>query len=265
MDSQQYFSNGDLQAAVDTCAAELRKEPTNFVRRYFFAELLSLQGQWERADKQLETLAQQDPAHGLQCTVFRQLIRAETARLDVFHRGRAPSFLADPTPTLTQHLRALVALGENELDEAAALLGEAESDRPETSGRLNGGQTFDDIRDMDDVTASFFELLTAHGTYYWVPFDQVTEVDFVPPKRARDLLWRPAHLELQGGQSVDGFVPALYVDTSQNDDDHLKLGRATAWSDSQGPVRGTGLRMYLVGEQDYSIFELNCLQFGADG
>jgi type VI secretion system protein ImpE len=265
MDSQQHFEDGQLQAAVDACAAELRKEPANFARRYFLAELLCFNGEWDRADKQLETLSQQDPAHELQCTVFRQLIRAEMARQDVFHRGRAPGFVAEPTPTLTLHLRALVALRENELDEAAALLAEAETNRRETAGRLNGDRVFDDLRDLDDVTASFFEAVTAQGTYHWLPLELVTAAEFVPPKRPRDLLWRPAHFELQGIQSIDGYMPALYVDTSQGDDDQLKLGRATSWSESQGPVRGLGLRVFLVGDEDQTIFDLTRVEFSSHG
>jgi type VI secretion system protein ImpE len=265
MDSQQHFEDGRLGDAVDACAAELRKEPTNFPRRYFLAELLCFGGQWERADKQLETLAQQDPAHELQCTIFRQLIRAELARQDVFHRGRTPGFFAEPSTTATLHLRALVALREQQQDEATSLLTEAEANRPASSGRNNGNTTFDDFRDLDDVTASFFEILTAHGTYHWLPIELVTTADFVPPKRPRDVLWCPAHFELQGGQSIDGFVPALYVDTPANDDDQLKLGRATTWSESSGPVRGAGLRVYLVGDEDQTIFDLKRVHFGADG
>jgi type VI secretion system protein ImpE len=159
----------------------------------------------------------------------------------------------------------LVALRENQPEEANALLAEVEAERGETSGRYNGERSFDDIRDLDDATASFFELLTAQGTYLWLPFELVATVDFAPPKRPRDLLWRPAHFELQDGPSLDAFVAALYVDTWQSDDEQLKLGRATAWSDAAGPVRGAGLRMYLVGDQDRSIFEISGLEFGANG
>jgi type VI secretion system protein ImpE len=79
------------------------------------------------------------------------------------------------------------------------------------------------------------------------------------------LIWRPAHLELRGAQSIDGYLPALYDDTPRSEDNQLKLGRATTWSESKGPVRGTGLKVYVVGDQDQTIFELNRVEFGANG
>jgi type VI secretion system protein ImpE len=105
--------------------------------------------------------------------------------------------------------------------------------------------------------------MTAQGAYYWAPFELLESIEFTVPKRPRDLLWRPAHLQLHGGQAVDGFVPALYPGSAQQEDDQVKLGRATDWKDSEdGPVRGAGLRVLLLGEQDRTILELNSVQFG---
>jgi type VI secretion system protein ImpE len=261
MDSQVHFEAGRLGAAVEACAAELRKEPTHGGRRVFFAELLCFQGEWERADKQLETLQQQDPKHAVQTTLLRQLIRAELARRDVFTQGRVPDFVVEPSPTLTLHLRALVSVREGDLKAANALLADAESQRPAVSGHCDG-VLFDEIRDLDDLTAAFLEIVTGAGKYYWLPFELLTTLDLDAPKRPRDLLWRPVHVELQGKPSIDGFVPTLYVGSCQSPDDELRLGRATQWTDAEfGPVRGSGLRMMLIGEADKTILEIGSIQF----
>jgi type VI secretion system protein ImpE len=265
MNSQVHFEAGQLGDAVEACAAELRQEPTNARRRFFFAELLCFQGEWERADKQLEMLQQQDPKHAVHTTLLRQLIRAEMARHEVFTQGRVPDFIVEPSPSLVLHLRALVSLRDGDVQAAKALLADAESQRAAVGGYCDGTQ-FDDIRDLDDLTAAFLEIVTAAGQYYWLPFELVSSLDFSPPKRPRDLLWRPVHLELHGKPSIDGFVPTLYVGSSESGHDELRLGRATKWSDADaGPVRGSGLRMVLLGEEDKTILEIGSIRFGLDG
>jgi protein involved in temperature-dependent protein secretion len=54
------------------------------------------------------------------------------------------------------------------------------------------------------------------------------------------------------------YVPALYPATpAQADDDALRLGRATAWSEEAGPVRGGGLKMFLFDDDDLGVLELD--------
>ena len=263
MNSSEYFEAGQLGPALDAALADVKKEPTNVRVRYFLCELLCFSGQWERADKQLDTMAQQDPANAVHATIFRQLIRGEMARQEVFNSGRAPQFVAEPSLVLTAQLQALLALREGNFEEAATKLAEAEQQREACSGVCDGAK-FDDLLDADDLTASFFEVITAAGHYYWVPFDAITTVKFEPPKRPRDLIWRPAHIEPRGGEIIDGFVPALYAATCESEDDQLRLGRATHWTDQErGVTRGCGLRLFLVGEEGKSVLEINQLRFDA--
>lgn len=260
MNVKQLFEAGQIDAAVQEAQAEVRRQPGDVSHRSLLAELLCFTD-LERADAQLETVGRQDPHSALGVSLFRQLIRAETARRQFYREGRLPEFLGAVSPRLQLHLQASIALREGRLAEAADLLQQAESQRPAAPGTSNG-QPFDDLRDLDDLTASFFEVLTTTGKYYWVPIEQVVEIEFHPPVRPRDQFWRGARMVVRGGPDGEVFLPVLYAGSESEPDDLLRLGRSSDWRGGEGePVRGMGRRSFLVGDQDLSIMELQNLTF----
>lgn len=262
MNVKQLFEAGQIDAAVQEAQAEVRRQPGDVSHRSLLAELLCFTD-LERADAQLETVGRQDPRSALGVSLFRQLIRAETARRQFYREGRLPEFLGPVSPRLQLHLQASIALREGRLAEAADLLQQAESQRPAAPGTSNG-QPFDDLRDLDDLTASFFEVLTTTGKYYWVPIEQVVEIEFHPPVRPRDQFWRGARMVVRGGPDGEVFLPVLYAGSESEPDDLLRLGRSSDWRGGEGePVRGLGRRSFLVGDRDLSIMELQNLTFNA--
>ena len=123
-------------------------------------------------------------------------------------------------------------------------------------------QPFDDLRDMDDFCAPFWEVLTSTGKYYWIPLERVEFAEFRAPERPKDLLWRRCNMKVLDGPEGEVFIPALYAGTHQSADDQLRLGRGTDWVVvDNAPVRGIGQRMFLVGNQDLSIMQLEELTF----
>lgn len=262
MTPSELFQAGRLAEAVDASLADVKAHPTDTSRRGLLCELLCLAGQWERADKQLDAFATQDPQLAVGLSLFRQLVRAEVARQQFFDEGRIPEFLGEPSPALQLCLQASICLRERKPAEAAELLNQAEALRPRTAGVCDG-QTFDDWRDLDDLTACVFEVLTSTGKYYWIPAERVESIEFHPPERPRDLLWRRAHMIVAGGPDGEVFLPAIYPLTQQHGDDQLRLGRGTDWRTAEGePVRGLGQRMYLIGDQDRGIMEIAEVRFG---
>jgi type VI secretion system protein ImpE len=263
MNAQEQYQAGDLRGAIATATEEVRKHPADTARRGFLTELLCVAGELERADRQLDALGQQDPEAALGVSMFRQLIRAEQARQQFYAEGRVPEFLAEVSPGLRLHLEASIRLREGQAGEAAALLAQAEAQRPHVAGTC-GGRPFDDLRDLDDLTASFFEVLTSTGKYYWIPVESVELIEFRPPARPRDLLWRRARMVVHGGPDGEVFLPALYAGAGADADDRLRLGRATEWQGGDGtPVRGLGQRTFLVGDEAVPILELQELSFQA--
>ncbi len=257
----EHFNQGNLTAALAGLTQEVKRRPTDAAARVFFAELLCFTGDWERVDRQLEIAADQDPARTVAIAQFRQVLRAEMARRQTFEEGRLPQFLAPPPPHIEKALRALAALRAGDGPEAVALLAEAEAQRPAVPGVCDD-QTFDDFRDADDLTAGLLEVLTATGHYHWVPLTDIAQITFAPPQRPRDLLWRQARLSVRGGPDGDVFIPALYPTMPPDADDAVRLGHATAWSDSpDAPVRGIGQRLFLAGDRDVAITAIGTLRF----
>lgn len=256
MNAKEYYQAGNLAEAVTAATEEVRRHPNDTSRRGFLSELLCFAGEFQRADLQLDAIGHQDPQATLGISMFRQLVRAEQARQQFFSEGRIPEFLDPPVAHLECHLEASIRLREGHPSEAAELLEEAQRQRPAVAGTL-GDQPFDDMRDIDDLTASFFEVLTSNGKYYWIPMERVELIEFHGPVRPRDLLWRRAHMVVRGGPDGEVFLPTLYAGSHAQTDDRIRLGRMTDWRGGDGaPVQGIGQRMFLIGQEDRAILEL---------
>lgn len=261
MDATQLYTAGNLKEAVEAAVADVKRLPTDLGKRMFLCELLCFAGHFDRADRQLETIEQQDPKLAVEVATFRQLLRADAARQQFYEEGRVPEFLEAPLPRLKYHLEASIHAREGQSQEAARLLAEADRLRPAAAG-TSCGKPFEDFRDIDDLTSSFFEVLTTTGKYYWIPIEQVELLECHKPRRPRDLLWRPAHMIVRGGPDGEVFLPVLYAGSRAEPDDRLRLGRMTDWRGGDGsPVRGIGQRMYLVGEEAQGILELGDITF----
>ena len=258
------FKAGNVQAAVTAAVDHVRNSPADRAGRFALAELLAFAGDLERADKQLDVLGTNPDAGDMMAVLMlRQLLRAETARREVFARGRAPEFLTPPPPAVRSLLEGLIRVREGNSAEAAKFLHEAEEARPRVTGTLDG-VAFDDFRDLDDLTGPVLEVMTGHGKYYWVPVETVAAVEFQPPVLRCDLLWRRAKLLVRGGPEGDVFVPCLYAGSHADPDDGIRLGRKTDYRGGDGePTRGYGLREFLVGEDVKPIMELGRLEFVA--
>ena len=103
------------------------------------------------------------------------------------------------------------------------MLDEAEATPAPSAGHLRR-PPFEDFRDIDDLTASFFEVLTSTGKYYWIPMERVEMIEFHAPERPRDLLWRRAHMVVRGGPDGEVFLPALYAGSHADPDDAYPAG-----------------------------------------
>ena len=261
-EAREHFSAGRLTEAISAATAEVRSKPTDVAARLFLAEMLCFAGELERADRQLDVLVDQDTSVAVGIALFRQLIRAEQARRQFYAEGRLPEFLDNPPARLQTHLKASIALREGDGAEAARLLADAEGERPQVSGECDG-PSFDDFRDLDDLTAGLFEVLTSTGKYYWIPTESVVSIELKKPQRTRDLIWRQASMSVRNGPDGEVFLPVCDCRGGEEGGDAAKLGRTTDWTGGDGaPVLGIGLRTFLVGEQDRTILEIETIQFG---
>ena len=259
MTAHDQFKAGNLAAAIAAATDEVRANPADIHRRGLLAELYCFAGEIEKADKQLDLISHQDPEAAVGVALFRQLLRAATAREQCFTDGRLPEFIGEPSTEMKLHLEALVHLRAGNTAQAVQTLAQAEEARPKVGGMCNG-QPFEDFRDLDDVTSSFFEVLTSTGKYFWIPMHRVDLLEFKTPSRPRELLWQRAHMMVREGPDGEVYLPTLYVNTHKETKDPLRFGRETDWQDGP-PVRGSGQRTFLVGDEGKGIMELKELKF----
>ncbi|PPQ33366.1 type VI secretion system accessory protein TagJ [Rhodopila globiformis] len=253
---------GRLADAIGAAQATVRKAPTNLDARVLLAELLLAAGNLERADVLMDAAAAVDATASLVAAEFRQLIRAETARRQLFQDGRLPEFLSGPTPAQRLQLAAIVAMQAGDGTEAARQSDLAEATRPRVPGYA-GDATFDDFRDADDLLAGSLEVLTTTGKYFWIPTERVTSAVFHPPARLRDLIWRRVSMAVAEGPEGDVYMPVIYP-VADAVSDLQRLGRETDWREMPGGlVRGVGQKLFLAGEDGIDAMALTALRFGA--
>jgi len=253
---------GKLTDAIRSAQATVRTSPTNLDARVLLAELLIVSGNLERADVIIDAASAIDSTTVLVAAEFRQLIRAETARRQLFADGRVPEFLSGPTDAQRHQLAGLVALRAGDHSEAARQAALAETTRPRVPGH-HGEVPFDDFRDADDLLAGSFEVLTTTGKYFWIPTERVVSAEFHAPTRMRDLIWRRVSMSVADGPDGDVYMPATYV-ADEPMTDALRLGRETDWREAEsGLVRGVGQRIFLAGDDGIDCMALTTLRFSA--
>jgi type VI secretion system protein ImpE len=262
MEAKELFDAGHLSAAIEQINQEVRLHPTDSRRRTFLFELLCFAGDYQRAERQLDVIGQQEATAEVGVQVYRNVLVAERVRRRLFSEGLRPSFLFDPPPYGHLHLEAMNRLREGNPTEAAALLEESNNSQPPLKGRVEG-QPFLAFRDGDDLIAPFLEVIV-HNTYIWLPFEQIKHLNIAAPKRLRDLLWIPATLESHHGPVGDVFLPVLYAGSSEHADDRVKLGRMTDWQAiAEGLALGVGQHLFFIDGQDRGMLEIRELEFEA--
>ncbi len=79
-----------LSIALTAAQNAVRKAPTDLNARILLAEILVFTGNLERADVLLDAASTIDPSTAMVVAEFRQLIRADMARRQLFRDGRVP-------------------------------------------------------------------------------------------------------------------------------------------------------------------------------
>jgi type VI secretion system protein ImpE len=233
MNATELYRAGRLKEAVQALSAELRDNPADAKRRTFLFELLCFAGEFDRAAKQLDILAQGGPQTEMGTLVYRAAIQAEQQRQELF---RSRSYPEPPAGA-----------------EAAV------------AGSLNG-KPFESIEDADPRIGARLEVFAA-GNYVWVPFAHIASIQVSPPARLRDLLWAPAVVRL--GPAMKGqdlgqvLLPALCPFSWQHADDAVRLGRQTVWTEEDGEAIPWGQKTLLVDGEEFPLLEVREILLGS--
>lgn len=226
MEARALFREGRLDEAVESLNKELRSNPGDVQLRTFLFELLCFAGAYDRAEKQLDILAQGGHEAALGALLYRSALHGERIRQEMFETRDYPA-------------------GDKAL--------------PPISGTLNG-TPFSALEDADPRIGARFELFAA-GQYTWIPIQQVATVRVEEPKRLRDLLWAPAAMittgDFEGDELGEVLLPVISPQSWRHENDGVRLGRVTEWSDlGGGEAAPVGQKMLLVDGEEFPILEL---------
>ena len=88
-----------MQDALTELQAQVRKEPANPRYRIFLFQLLAVRGQWERALNQLNVVGEMDATSLPMVQTYREAIRCELLRAEVFAGRRSPLVKVAASPS----------------------------------------------------------------------------------------------------------------------------------------------------------------------
>lgn len=247
--AKDLYFQGRLPEAVESQLAWVRDNPMDLGARLFLVELLSFQGQWDRAERQLKALLSNKAEEDAAVLLYIGCVAAERKRAEAFSGGQKPKILGSQTASIELRLSALGLSAEDavlKIREAEAL--EAGRDAALSSFTFND-QPFHQARDGDDLLGPVLEVF-AQGEYFWADLAEVKLISIEKPRFPRDLIWLPARLEMEN-EAGNVFLPTMYLGSTVSTDPELQLGRATDWAEAaEGQiVRGLGQKEWFFDQQ----------------
>lgn len=253
------LSSGDIQGARAHLMDEVRASPANWEARSFLFQIFALQGDWERAEKQLDTLAKLDSEAQMLAVAYRQCMAAERDR-EALLSGATPFQTRWDLPWLRKLGDALCVFASDPAA-AAQLRAEAFEEAPTTPGSADGTK-FDWIADADQRFGPTLETIIA-GQYALMPFEALETLTIHAPADLRDTIWGPAEFGLRDGARVAGFVCVRYPGSQVSDDPAVVRGVATDWKESGGLEIGKGHRLMVLSDgSENPLMSLRSITFG---
>ncbi len=255
MNATDLFKEGKLAEARKVLVDKVKSSPADTGSRTLLFQVLIFCGEWEKGLRHLDLIAAQDPAKEPGIQVYRDLINAENERIEVINLKQTPSLMPETPPYFETYYAGLEKLAEKKTDEAQEFFKKAGESRPQVSGTVNG-KPFEGLSDTDTFLSAFLEAFV-HERYVWIPFEYIREIVIEPPKNLFDLIWISASITTWEGLSMNCFLPVLYPDSFNHDDEKIKLGRMTDWESIGGPFyKGLGQHVYQIGDEDMAILEI---------
>ncbi len=239
--------------------SSVRGDPANAKRRVMLFQLMVLGGQWDRALTQLQVIKEMDPEADDFARTYREVIRCELFRNEVFAGAKTPLVLGEPQEWIAKLAEAVRLLGQGSFVEAAGLRAAAFEAAPAVPGSLNG-EPFEWIADADVRLGPVCEAMV-NGKYYWIPFERLSRIEVEAPTDLRDLVWAPARLTFANGGEQVAFLPARYPGSELAEDDDVRLGRKTQWRDLGADTHvGMGQRMLATDVGETAILEARTIE-----
>ncbi len=246
-----------LQQQLESLQSAIRKDASDADLRVHLFQLLCVMGNWKRALSQLQVCAQLAAKALPMAQTYREAIKCEVFRAEVFAGKRTPQVMGKPPEWIGSLIEALKHDAAGRADAASELRSKA-LDSAEPCPFTVDKVACEWIADADSRLGPVCEVI-ANGQYYWLPFESCSGISLEKPADMRDLVWLPAEIMLPNEGRVPALIPTRYVDTDKStaaNADQLKLSGATEWAEqSEGTWFGVGQRVWATDQNDYSILD----------
>lgn len=259
--AEQSLQEGHLQDTLVQLQNQIKKDPANAKLRTFLFQLLAITGNWERALTQLNVSGDLDAANLAMVQTYREAIACEALRKTIFQGNKTPVVFGEPTQWLALMQQALQLSAEQHYQKAQTLREQAFELAPARPGTING-VAFEWLADADMRLGPVLEAIV-NGRYYWIPFQQIQEIQIEEPADLRDVVWTPAHFVWTNGGDAVGLIPTRYPDSENAEDDLLRLARKTEWIDFDGTFIGLGQRLFSTNEEDFALMDVREIKFAS--
>jgi type VI secretion system protein ImpE len=253
MTAEELLKEGRLAEALKNLQSLVREDPANPKPRIFLFQLLSVLGEWQRANTQLQVLSQMDSDSMMLARIFEPILLCEAFRADVFAGKRTPIIFGQPPEWVSFLVQAMKNFGNGEFEAGAELRDKAFDAAPQSGGKIDG-KSFEWIADADERLGPVLEVIL-EGRYYWIPFCRIQQVFIEAVTDLRDLVWAPAQFLWENGGQAAGHIPTRYPGTEQSADSKLKLAAKTEWLDKQRVHLGLGQRVFATDADEYPLLE----------
>jgi len=259
----ELLAERSLQPVLTKVQDQVRREPANPKHRIFLFQLLTIMGQWERALTQLNVLEEMDASSVPMAQTYREALRCEMLRTEVFAGRRSPLIFGDPEPWVALLLEALRLTAEGHHQQAAPIREQAFEAAPTSAGMIDN-QPFNWIADADSRLGPMLETIV-NGRYFWIPFERIGSIKLEAPADLRDLVWMPALFTWSNGGEAVGLIPARYPGSQASSDPALQLSHKTEWIEQEeGVYIGMGQRMLATDEEEYPLLDVRLLRLGEE-
>ncbi|MEO1491947.1 MAG: type VI secretion system accessory protein TagJ [Pseudomonadota bacterium] len=262
----ELLKEGNLDAALSSAKGAVRDDPGEPEGRARLFQLFCLNGEWDRAEAQLDALLTSAMGQAPIWKQFQMLMRLDRQRRECHASANAPAIVGDPEDWMAGFAKSFelhqsgdveggAALRQEALDAATPAAGSAETD--------GGSIAFDWIMDGDARYGPMLEaFLPTEGDYCWVPFSVLTSLRIEKPSQINHFVWAPAHFTWKDGRVLHGFVPTRYDGSESAENPAHTLARGTDWIDAGSDVfTGIGQRTLMSAEDDLPLLEIREARF----
>ncbi len=190
---------------------------------------------------------------------YRDPLKCEGARAEVFSGGRSPTIFGEPEHWMALQMEALKLAASGHYAEARKLRDEAFELAPTTAGSIDG-KPFEWIADADGRLGPMLEAIV-NGRYYWIPFHRIRKLQIEEPADMRDMVWTPVQFEWANGGEMVGMIPTRYPGSEASDDSQIRLARRTEWVQrDEETYFGLGQRMLATDGDEYPLIDIRLIE-----